>query len=309
MNKARLILSLCSIGCLASCADTAQLYERDAFMGGTYVEHVYNVWEGQTKQGYNNIVFSKTLDNVKGGYFCGSGRYDTAKNCYGYGQAKSWYPQYFKNSQGKDLYWGTELGISDIVPGAVGQYADNSSLYDIVYSQSKRLDRLYEKFSRGYLSKLYNGQIKCNGWSYYAMAVVSNEGFGTMFPYELKNAEYFATSLLVSTDYTPAGVGRIVRVNPHFTFYKYASAGLEGYKVTLNDVHLSCNAGAALTSLVGFRFADVGINPESIVGFSLTYDFIEDMGAPSATNDFSVEGIHDGVSVYEVLFPDSVWYS
>ena len=308
MNK-RFFLLAAMTSLLASCADTQQLYDQKDFMGGTYVEHVYNVWEGKTKEGLANVVHSATLENKKGGYFCGSGDYSSPKTCYGYGQAKSWYPEYFLGQDGKSLYWGTELGVSDIVAGAPGQYADNSPLYDVVYSQNKRLDRFYEKFSRGYLSKLYNGQIKCNGWSYYAMAVLSKEGFGTMFPYELKSAEYFATSLLVSTDYTPVGSGRVVTVNPHFTFYKYGSNGLDAYQVNLNEVHLSCNAGAALTSLVGFRFADVGINPESIVGFSLTYDLVRDSVLPDATSDFSIEGKHDGVSIYEILFPDSTWYA
>ncbi|MCR5348573.1 MAG: hypothetical protein K6E59_03080 [Bacilli bacterium] len=306
MNKRWFLLS-CLTVVLTSCVDTQQLYPLGAYMGGEYVEHVYDVWEGQTKQGFENIVYSKTLTNEEHGYFCGSGKHETAYQCCGYDQAKAWHPSYFKNAQGRDLYWGTERGLSDINPGAPGAYVDNSGLYDIIYSQNKRLDRYYENFSRGYLSKLYNGQIKCNGWSYYAMAVVSDQGFGTVFPYELKTAEYFATSLLVSTDYTPSGQGRIVVADIDFTFYKYAADGLEGYKVTLADVYLSCNAGAALTSLVGFTFDDVGISPEAIMGLSLTWRLKQD--EVGATNDFSdTEKHHDGLSIYEVLFPDSTWY-
>lgn len=305
MNKRRLPLFGVLLFALVSCADTDQLYEPGAYLNGPFVDHVYNVYEQDTKQGLGNIKYAKTLQNEDHGYFAGSGSYASPRDCYGYGQAYSRHPEWFKNAEGRDLKWGMELGYSDIVPGKIGGYADNSVLYDLIYSQNKRLDRFYERFSRGYLSKLYNGQIKCNGWSYYAMMLLSNEGFGTMFPYELKSAEYFATSLLIATDKEEGG-GRVVTADIDFSFFKYADSGeLESYVVTLEGVNLSCNAGAAYTSLVGFTFADAGINPESIVGLSINWRLVHD--GEGISNDFSADGYHDGLAVYELLFPDSSW--
>lgn len=306
MNKSRLPLCALLLFALVSCADTDQLYEPGAYLSGPFVDHVYNTYDHGTKEGAKNIVYDKTLSLGEHGYFAGSGQYDQSRQCYGYAHAKSMHPSWFKNKDGNDLYWGMEIGHSDIVPGAIGAYADNSPLYDVIYSQNKRLDRFYERFSRGYLSKLYNGQIKCNGWSYYAMMLLSQDGFGTVFPYELKSAEYFATSILVATDKENDN-GRVVMVDVDFTFFKYTDNGdLAGYKVTVDDVRLSCNAGAAYTSLVGFTFEDAGINPESIVGLSITWRLENDVEGVS--NDFSAPGYHDGLAVYELFFPDSVWY-
>ena len=311
MNKRLAAILAFSSMALASCVDTEQLYARDAYLGGTYVGHEYNVWEGQTKKAYQErLVYETVLENEEHGYFCGSGNSDTVSQCYGAAQAKSRHPEWFKTKDGQDLYWGYNDGHVDIINAGAGVYVDNSPLYDTIYSQNKRLDRFYEKFSRGYLSKLYNGQIKCNGWSYYAMAVISDEGFGTMFPYELSSAEYFATSLLISTDdetNDPGTRGRIVTVTVHTTFYKYDEKGeLVGYKVTMPNMDLSCNAGAALTSLVGFTFADAGIDPKGIVGMSFTWDLVND--DHGCISNFKEEGKHDGLSVYEVLFPDSTWF-
>ena len=306
------LIPLVAMG-LASCTDTSQLYAPGQFLGGTYESHEYAVWEGSTKQAYqNNIAYQVTLQNEKKGYFCGNGSYGSGTECWGYDQAKAWHPEWFKNSAGNELLWGFPDSPSDIIhPEKPGEWVDNSSLYEVIYSQNKRLDRFYEKFSRGYLSKFYNGQIKCNGWSYYAMAVISNQGYGTMFPYELNKAEYFGTSLLVSTNHsTFPSSNRVVEANIHFTFYKYAmDGGLIGHKVTLNDVHLSCDASAARTSFVGFSFADAGIDPKSIVGMSVTWDLVKDSGfeVGQITNDFSQGENHDGLSIYEVFFPDSVW--
>ena len=311
MNKRLLsLLAIASIG-LASCVDTERLYERGAYLTGTFVEHVYDVWEGATKQGYQNLVHQKELTRGEHGYFAGNGPTENVYECWGNGEAKKYHPDYFKGKDGQELHWGYYGNAydgrpEDIINNGPGVYADQSPLYDSVYSQNKRLDRNYPNFSRGYLSKLYNGQIKCNGWSYYAMMVLSKDGYGTMFPYELADAEYFATAVLSGTDQEIDP--RIVRMDIHVTFYKYASVGLEGYQVSLRDVDLSCNAAAARTSLVGFTFADAGISPRGIVGMSLTYDIVLDTKVPEASNDFSKKVYHDGLAVYEVLFPDSTWY-
>ncbi len=313
MNK-RVHLPLLLLGLtLASCTDTSQLYNPADYLSGTFVEHCYNIWEGSTKKGHESIVQSTTLaqlpferDQDAHGYFSGSGRVgqEYLSSCYGYGQAFVYHPDYFVNEEGKTLYWGKE-GISDIVPGEIGGWADNSSLYNIVYSQNKRLDRRYEDFSRGFLSKLYNGQIKCNGWSYYAMAVLSPEGYGTMFPYELSASEYFAVSILMGTDDERSA--RVAVADLDFTFYKYSDDGtsLLGYQVNLEDVNLSCNNGSSNTSLVGFTFADAGFSPKGIVGMSMNWNLVDD--PTGASDDFSAEGYHDGICLYEVFFPDSTW--
>ena len=313
MNK-RIHLPLLLIGLtLASCTDTSQLYNPNDYLSGSFVEHCYNVWEGATKKGHDSIVYSKTLfqlpferDTKAHGYFSGSGRtgQEYLGVCYGYGQAFAYHPDYFLTDEGKTLYWGKE-GISDIVPGEIGGWADNSSLYNVIYSQNKRLDRRYEQFSRGFLSKLYNGQIKCNGWSYYAMAVLSPEGYGTMFPYELVSSEYFAVSILMGTDDERSA--RVAVADIDFTFYKYSDDGtsLLGHKVELEDVNLSCNNGSSNTSLVGFTFADAGIDPKGIVGMSMNWNLVDD--PTGASDDFAAEGYHDGICLYEVFFPDSTW--
>lgn len=311
MNKRLLpFLALFALS-LASCVDTERLYLPGAYLTGTFVEHVYDVWEGETAQGFQNIKHRVTLSRGEHGYFSGNGETDNVRECYGNEEAKKYHPNYFKTKEGKELHWGYYGGAGggrpeDIINNGPGVYADNSPLYDLVYSQNKRLDRFYERFSRGYLSKLYNGQIKCNGWSYYAMMVLSEKGYGTMFPYELAEAEYFATSMLMGTDQEIDP--RIVTADVDFTFYKYDAAGLEGYQVHLEDVDLSCNAGAARTSLVGFTFADAGIDPRGIVGMSITFELVKDWAVPDASGDFSTTGYHDGLAVYEVLFPDSTWY-
>ena len=432
MNKKFVLSLLLTALSLASCVDTEQLYNREDYLSGSFVEHCYNVWEGSTKAGHDAIAYSKYLaqlpydyleagyylasltksakivsenpvsgyagnwfnlslsqgeeikvlnhqggekadlyygfsdllhvsddayDRFEGrsdghggtsisckvegnydlyfsrnnkitvfvhnperpatehqyihvpeGYFSGSGNtgQENLASCNGYGQAKRYHPDYFKLSDGTELAWGGG-DPSDIVPGEYGAWADNSPLYNRVYSQNKRLDRFYEGFSRGFVSKFYNGQIKCDGWSYYAMAVLSPEGYGTMFPHELVSSEYFAMAVLMGTDYFDHAPARVAVADIDVTFYKYSNDGrsLVGYQVLLDDVNLSCNNSSSKTSLVGFTFADVGIDPKGIVGMSMNWGLVED--PTGAGDDFGAEGYHDGICLYEVLFPDSTW--
>lgn len=314
MRKPLFLLALFSLS-LASCADTDQLYDANAYRTGTFEDHVYKVWEGETLQAYAQTTQGKTLKHDAQGYFNGSGRYevtDTTCSLYGYKDAQTRHPNWFITPENQPLYWGGPGDAFDDIMdhhNSTG-WVDNSSLYDKIYSQNKRLDRFYPKFSRGYLSKLYNGQIKCDGWSYLALVLAESKGFGTMFPYELASAEYIAFPLLVGTGESPreGGFRRIVSLDIHFTFYKYADtpSGLAGYKVTCSDVELQCNCGSAYTSLMGFTFADAGLDPRGIVGMSITYDVKNDPRGLNA--DFSTEGPHVGLCVYEMLVPDSTWY-
>ena len=314
MNKRSLWPLILAGLALSACADTNQLYNPTDYLNGSFVERRYDVWEGSTKNAYQaGPTYSKTLeqlplvvDKTAKGYFSGSGKtgQENLASCYGYQQAVDYHRTWFLNSKGELLKWGNKDG-SDIVHGPIGGWADNSPLYDVVYSQTKRLDLRYSGFSRGFVSKFYNGQIKCNGWSYYAMAILSPEGYGTMFPYELDTAEYFEMAVLMGTDNQTSA--RVTTSDLIVTFYKYSSnaSSLASYQVRLKEVNLSCNNSSANTSLVGFTFADAGIEPRGIVGMSLTWENLYD--PTGASSDFSSDGYHDGICLYEVLFPDSTW--
>ena len=317
LKKSRVVLLLSAL-LLCSCADTSELYPYGAYLQPELVDNVYKTYEGKTKEASLSPVSTKVLQNEKNGYFNGSGLTTSLDSnpdlAYGFAQAKAWHPSYFKEG-GRDLYWGHGDGHSDVVSGTLpGQWIDQSSLYGISYSQTKKLVRNYPGFSRGVLSKLYNGQVMCNGWSYFALAALSHEGFGTMFPYELTSASYFAMVLRGGSDINKQteGNGRIVSFDINVTFFKLnASNELVGQTVTLESVFLQANRSSNLTSLVGFTFADAGIVPAGIVGMAisstLTGDGHFEVGV-DVTDDFEdkTKG-HDALCITEILFPDSSW--
>lgn len=309
MNKksSLLLLPLIALS-LCSCVDTEELYIGNAYVSGEFTNNAYTIYHPKIEEAKNRIVYDKVIQNEEHGFFNGSGDFSSPSACAGFAQAKQWHDKdgWFQNNDGTPLYWGNEPGKSDVTSHSVGTWSDPSPLYGVIYSQTKKLTRFYPNFARGYLSKLYNGQIKCDSWSYYAMVLTKPEGYGQLFPYELFRADYFAFSLRGASD-SPGGTARVATYDINVTFYKYGNGNVvEGHRITMKDVSLNVNGGSNNTALVGFTFADVGYNPLGTIGMSVDWTLVNDpLGASS---DFSAsEGYHIGLCLYEILFPDSEW--
>ena len=309
----RFVLAALGVVCLASCADTIELYPGDAYVSPDFLANRYH--DSPSSFGSADIVSAISLENGKGGYFNGSGEYDSPRKCRGFDQAKSFYPEYFQNEDGSPLYWLDPSIASDILDQGIGKYVDQTPLYGTVYSQTKKLSRLHKGFSKGYLSKLYNGQIRCDGWSYYSLVLLDKEGYGTMFPSELKDATYFAFSARGGRDSDDSQIGNVVSFDIGVTFYRYKEDGktVIGESVSLQDVKLQANYSAEYTSLVGFNFADAGISPRGIIGMSMSVQGLDDPYMDGKGNrpsyDFTDNAeIHTGLCLLEVLIPDSTWF-
>ena len=177
-----------------------------------------------------------------------------------------------------------------------------------VYGQTKKLTRYHSAFSKGYLSKLYNGQIKCNAWSSYSLVLLDQSGYGTRFPVTMQGGSYFAFSARGASDTLGEMGGRVVSFDIYVSFYKYMADGktIESSGFFLPEVKLQANYSSEFTSLVGFYFDDVGYDPRGTIGMSMSYRLHDDPFGASA--DFDEESTyHIGLALLEVFFPDSSW--
>lgn len=305
MNKKLVLLALplFLFGC-----DTTELYPGDAYIDQDFVKNRYNLYDEGLVEANKSVV--ATLNNEEDGYFNGSGVYESPSDCRGYNQAKQWHPDYFKNSKGEDLRWEPDIDN----PG-VGVWSDQSALYDVVYSQTKKLGRLHDGFRKGYLSKLYNGQVRCNAWGYYSLVCLDEGGYGTLFPAELLEGEYFAFAARGGSNSPDGNVGRVSSFDINVTFYKYADdlETLIGETVSLLDVKIQTNYSAEATSLIGFDFEDANIDPSGIVGMSMDFScedtYVDQNGVSHVTSsDFDADSdYYIGLMLLEVLIPDSRW--
>ncbi len=330
MNKKSLGLFLLLSFSLASCADTSELYGGDAYISTNFIANRYSTWPSQLKNA--SIKETKTLLNFNedettdGCYFAGSDI--SGSLCHGYGQLKARHPEAVTvdgSKNGQQLYWTipsggkvlsngtTAVAGTDIMDGGVGEWVDQSPLVGVLYGQTKKMNLINSSFSRGYLSKLYNGQIQCDAWSSYSLVELDQSGYGTIFPAELHSASYFAFSCRGGSD-TPEYSGRLSLFNINVTFYKYESTGYVGTTFALDEVPLETNISAEHTSLVGFYFKEVGYDPSGVVGMSVTFSLKDDhvqIGGkeiyPTANFDDANATYHTALMMLEVFFPDSEW--
>ncbi len=306
MNKRRLIaLGLICLG-LVSCADSKELYDGDAYVAPIFKDNRYNHYDDGLKEAKLNPISKIDLTNGinKGQYFNGSGSYSKVSDCTGFNQAYSKNPKDFLNSKGEKLLWEP-----DIVNSKVGEWVDQSSLYDVAYGQTKKLARVSPSFRNGYLSKLYNGQVRCNAWSSYSLVELDESGYGTRFPLELADAKYFAFSARGGSDTTDSGKGRITTFDINVTFYKLdKDNNYTSYIFCLKEVKLQTNFSAEFTSLVGFYFDDIDFDPKGVVGMSIDYKLINDDTTYQTISNFDIESPnYVGIMLLEVFFPDSTW--
>lgn len=313
----KILAALPLVVALSACVDTSDLYQGNAYVGQVdFTQNRYHTWPDSFRA--IDADYSKALNNEEHGFFNGSGDYSAPSKCYGIKQARQWHEDYFvydDNGVKRELQWVDPIIGSDIINGGVTEHIDQSPLYPTVYSQNKKLSRLHSGFSRGYLSKLYNGQVRCNGWSFYSLVLIDKEGYGTTFPSELSEAEYFAFSARGGRNSDDGRVGNVVSFDIEVGFYRYKADGktLSKEQVILTDVKLQANFSSEYTSLVGFTFADAGINPKGIIGMSMRVvgmddPYMDDEGNISSYDFTDDEYYHTGLCLLEVLIPDSKWY-
>ena len=317
MNKKRLLLLPLFALSLASCEDTSELYPGNAYINADFMQNRYNHYDDGLKEA--EVVQRIDLANDKAAsnrFFCGSGKFDRLNEVDGHGQLKEWH----EKAVG-DLSWSND--ITD--DAAMGVWVDQSSMVGKAYGATKKMTLINEKFAKGYLSKLYNGQVLCHGWSSYAWVVLDGSGYGTRFPGELKSADYFAIALRGGSNFDAE---RLTSFDISVTFYKEnRNKELQATRITMKDTKLKTNYSTYNVSLVGFYFNELGVSfdPNGIVGMSVDYKInsedysqsVQGLGGKTreeaslikASADFDDnEEYHLGLFVTEVLFPDSVWY-
>ncbi len=318
MNKIKRLgigLLACAAASLASCVDTSELYPAGQYYGGDFMNNWYSIFDSRLKKASEeNVKKSWTLENEEHGYFDGSrviGEDPTPASIAGWNQFHTWHAK-----DAGTLQWtysgtiGSDIVSGDIINHGVGVDVDQSPLYDKVFSQAKKLSRVSSSFSRGILSKLYNGQVRCDGWSSLSLIELDQSGYGSMFPMELGKATYFCFAARGGSDTSDSGIGRITTFDIHVSFYKVNGDGYDCYTVNLNDVLLQANYSSNATALVGFYFSDIGLDPAGIVGMSMTFDLVDDtniLGVPTSSDFTDKSEFHTALMVLEVLFPDSSW--
>ena len=197
------------------------------------------------------------------------------------------------------------------------RYSYSSDIYEppegkLSYGQTFALSKTVQSFRYGYTSKLFNGQMFCNGNYEIARVQIDENGFGMEFSKELTNYSYFALNFKASLDYRRDGKSTNIpshnsSVQLLINFYcKVDNTKYQRIPVTYEIGNVKTNSPETMdgSNYVFFGFSLDNINIERCVGFSIEYKLLEDDYIKMHPD----EGWTHCLLLYELFLPGSTWH-
>lgn len=168
-------------------------------------------------------------------------------------------------------------------------------------------------FERGYFSKMTDGQIDCAGYGSIARVQTREEGFGTLFNYELIDYSSIFVALRGATNIEGTSV-KTSSIDLFLSFYIEPSASQTHKKITfkMEVPKLHTDNGSSYINIINFYLEDVLPKEELSIlkratGVSFSYELKNhDTLAPGGVKDPS-RPEEFGVMFYELMLPHSSW--
>ena len=181
----------------------------------------------------------------------------------------------------------------------------------VSYGQHFALSKTEQSFKYGYVSKLFNGQMFCNGKYEIARVQIDEKGFGMEFSKELDKYSYFALNFKASLDYRKDGKNTNIpshnsSVNLIINFFlkgddqKYTRLPV---KYQIDDVKTNASESITGSNYVFFGFSLENIKIDRCVGVSIEYELLSDEYIDAHPD----EGWTHCLLLYELFLPNSTW--
>ena len=283
--KKQSLVTLLLLPFLASCSKTAELYSNYAYNSVDFMENYYKEQNGVR----DLTIKDKTTYNLANG--AGFTSYDSLKG--------------IRSEDNREEYpW---VNLDD---------------YSKEFGRNNNLSLIDESFAYGYLSKLYDGRVRCEGKYQLSRVQLDKKGYATFFPKKLEDYKYFAFSLRGATDYYVDDLPSPLRANcvidVHINFYQHITNSDEYNVVTLNlsNVPIPCDAGGDTNLVTVYLAEDVNANgvDKRIYNIllqdtvAMSFDFELKTTVEGLSDDSTADTkYHFAVMLYEVLFPRSAW--
>ena len=304
MNKKVLITLPLLVLLVTGCKDKVkELYVGNAYASTEFLENYYDTWNSDLKNSVsttNTYNMSYVFDSVENRQ-TGAVKVDKDQ----------------KTASGI-IYSLNYIEPGDQLNSQTGQYLDwyhDTPVEDkgVGFGPTKNLTTIDKSFAYGYLSKLYDGRIQCDGYYQRSRVQLNDVGYGASFPKQLESAKYIALAMRGGTT-CQRSFFQPVTLTLNLSLYSYdfntKTYTQHLYKIT-NCPVITNSSGH--TELVSFYFKDtpLGKVPENVTAMSLTFEIEnEEYGNLTANvDDFKAhpEKSLFALMLYEVLIPDSTW--
>ena len=181
------------------------------------------------------------------------------------------------------------------------------------YGQTFMLSKTEQSFKYGYVSKLFNGQMFCNGSYELARVQIDESGFGTKFKKEIGEYNYFALNFKASLDYRrdglstnlPAHNSKIRLIINFFCKKENQTYHRVPVSYEINEVQTNTPETIGYSNYIFFGFDLTTIEKiDRCSGISIEYELIEDEYITS----HSEENWKHCLLLYELFLPGSTWH-
>lgn len=282
--KKKYLTLLIFVPFLVGCTKTDELYADYAYNSSNFMENYYLEHNG--------------VDQLS----VASNEEYTLQNTFGYNSSNSL--KYVKAEDNPENY----------------PWAESSENYPNEFGRHNNLTSIDSSFAYGYLSKLYDGRVRCEGKYELSRVQLDKGGYATFFPKKLENYRLFAFSLRGATDFykdnLPSPFGGKCKIDINIKFYKHILNSEQYNVVTLKlvDVEIPVDAGGSTNLVTVYLAEDLPDGTRQLFYSPITetvamsFDFTLKTVKQGLSDDSKVESDHHfAVMLYEVMFPKSTW--
>lgn len=288
------LLVLAPIFTLTACGySLRELYNGNAYNDPVFVNNFYKDWDKNIAEGSSKIASTSDYElNKDKDYVFESYNADN----------------FSLLEKNKDKY-----GYYDTLQATEGK--------NPAFGDSHKLSSIDSSFKYGYTSKLFDGQMFCNGDHQLARVQIDEGGFGTLFNKELGQCNYFAMNFKASFDFTVKSFNNHSnsKIKLHIGFYtkqddnKYKKTDIS---YVLNDVPTNTGDSKDRSCYIFFGFSLKNLDVSRLSGISVSYDlldaeavFIDSEGTQTwDLNKIKSEQLSHSLMLYEILLPNSTWH-
>lgn len=298
INKILLLAPLAL--CLTSCIDPNEVYEQDAYNNPIFTENYYRIYPKEirpidSENDSNNI----TIDNVNHKEIkLGASQFVTR-----YEDAVRFDNDITKLEYDFDESTGTDYDIKG-------------------YGPEKKLAGIDDQFKYGYISKLFDGRLFCNGNFQLSRVQMDERGFGVLFQKELINKDYFACNFkMAANDAEKKIIVPNHGSNPEdaeqydsditlkVTFYLRDGNTYTPQVVSMDidDVPTNRFESNSNSSYVFCAFSLKDIDLTRCCGFSMSYELRYNAFIEKTKVEHPDTRLDHAIMLYEVFLPNSTW--
>ncbi len=273
-----------------------EVYNGVPYNSPNFFENYFNVW----KKDINPYASGNKINDKKDDYLL-----DTAKDKV----FTSFYDVNFHDCEPK---WGDYLYTYDkVAPEEEGKKA---------YGPSIRLINYDDSFRYGVTSKLFDGQMFCNGDFQNSRTQVeptnndSSKGFGVLFSKESNDASYFmmnfkcsvitkeSQNLVSGKSDLKITVSFILKNDKGYTYIPVVGT-VSDVPTNSGDDHFMPPFSGRDSMYTCYGFSLANINHNRLIGFSIQYEKLSDTVSPNYS-----EQTYHAMMLYEVSFPYTNWH-